>query len=86
MSIAPKAADRERHGLPRLVRELEGKTVRLLRSVSTGMATYPEGAVAKVHYANGWGRITLLGETCACCGVALRIARMSWRDIEVIGQ
>lgn len=81
---APSASARNKHGFPQLVRQLAGLPVRLLRPITTGSATYPQGAVATIRQATSWERLTLYGEPCACCGVRLIIARVSWRDVEVI--
>jgi hypothetical protein len=83
---APKAADRERLGLPKLVRDLRGLRVRTRRAIATGRAVYPEGATAIVDSATSWSRITLKGDPCPCCQIQLLVSRVHWSDIEVVGQ
>lgn len=66
---------------PRLVRDLEGLTVRTLRPVSNAHFTLPTGAIGTIVDATGWYRMTFRGEACACCGVQPRITKMSKYDL-----
>lgn len=83
MSRAPNAAQRLERGLPRLCRELEGREVVLTRDITTGRMVIPAGSIARISYAVGWTRITIVNDACACCGVQIIVARLSWSDLRV---
>jgi hypothetical protein len=68
---------------PRLVRDLPGLRVRVIRPVTNGFMTIPTGANGTIKRATAWNRIEFRAEPCLHCGVIMHISGLSKGDLEV---
>lgn len=68
---------------PKLNRDWEGLSVRLLRPARNGYALLPAGTTGEIE---GYSRcgIVFVSEKCECCGVQIRISRMRRGDFEIL--
>lgn len=66
----------------KLIRDWVGLTVRFRTQLGNGMGRMPAGTLAKVRYAHGGLEVET--EPCKCCGLQLRITRVSFTDVEVV--
>lgn len=80
----PKTAERDLRGFPPLVRDLGGLKIKTAKELSNGLAIFPVGKLAVIDRATSWNNIYLTSLPCECCGVRLRMSRVSWRDIEAV--
>lgn len=65
----------------KLVTAWKGLTVRTLRRMRNGVTDIPAGTLATVTYARAG--LTLETEPCKCCGVSIRISKVSSSDVSV---
>lgn len=79
-----EATERAAAGWPRNLWEARGSKVRLKHEASNGYVTIPAGTVGVIDAGATWERLAFKGEACSACGCQPRIARMSWRDFELV--
>ena len=70
---------------PRLKREYPGRTVRTLHRLDTSIASVPAGTIARIEARPNIGTV-IKTAPCACCGVAVRVARLHDDDFEFVEQ
>lgn len=68
----------------RTEREWIGVKVRTLGTLANATVTIPRGTVLTVR--GKFNGFELLGDKCNCCGVQIRITRVSYRDVEVVAR
>jgi hypothetical protein len=58
------------------------REVRTLTKMQNGIMVIPKGSVCSIT--RKYQGFNLTGPPCNCCGVQIRITRVSWRDVELI--
>jgi hypothetical protein len=59
----------KRSGWPTRLKDLEGRTARTTREITTGMMAIPKGTVITFRSSSTWSKISISGSRCPHCGV-----------------
>lgn len=77
----PSPTDQAR-GWPKLVRDVEGMHARTNREITNGMMVVPAGTRVRISRSFAWHRLEITADPCECCGVKVRVSRVSWRAMD----
>lgn len=71
-------------GWPKRQRDWPGLKVRTNKPMRNAYAELPAGHRMTIDHVTHGNALHLKGEPCKCCGVAIRISRVAWFDLELI--
>lgn len=71
-------------GWPKRVRDFEGLRARTKRDFSSRIMEVPIGTVVTIDHTNRARDIHIKTDPCPHCGVAVRMTRLEWSDLELI--